>query len=240
MRVEPTGMSQMDVSLPLPSPDKLAEMLAASPRLPDYQRRLNDLYAAEQEKRRQFYENLEQYEGQKVEFINGEVVYPMPVKKQHLDAGQLLLRLLHTFVDINDLGFVGYEKAMISLRRNDYEPDIVFFNKAKAATFSSKQMTFPAPDLVVEILSPSSEGIDRGLKLEDYAANGIAEYWIVDADQEGIEQYVLRDEIYALQLKARTGIVTSETIPGFEISIRAIFDRDENLVALQAILGSRL
>lgn len=229
----------MEVSLPLPSPDKLVEMLAASPRLPDYQRRLNDLFAAEQEKRRQFHENLEQYEGQKVEFINGEVVHLMPVKKQHLDAGQFLLNLLQNYVAVHDLGFVGYEKAMISLRRNDYEPDIVYFTQAKAATFESKQMLFPAPDLAVEILSPSSEQNDRTLKLEDYAANGIPEYWIVDADEESVEQYVLRGEAYTLQLKARTGVIPSEAIPGFEIPIRAIFDRDANLQALQAILASR-
>jgi Uma2 family endonuclease len=232
-------MSEMDVTLPLPSPDKLAEMLAASPRLPDYERRLSELMAAEQEKRRQFHADLEQYEAQKVEFINGEVVRHMPVKKQHLDAGQLLLNLLQNFVAVHDLGVVGYEKAMISLRRNDYEPDVVYFNKAKAAAFDSRQILFPAPDLAVEILSPSSEQNDRRLKMEDYAANGIAEYWIVDADEESVEQYALRGEMYDLRLKARTGLITSEAVPGFEIPIRAIFDRDENLRVLQDILSSR-
>ncbi|GAB2598351.1 Uma2 family endonuclease [Spirosoma areae] len=41
-------------------------------------------------------------------------------------------------------------------------------------------MKLPAPDLVIEVLSKSTARRDRGVKFTDYAANGIAEYWIVN------------------------------------------------------------
>jgi len=76
----------------------------------------------------------------------------------------------------HDLGFVGHEKVMISLSRNDYEPDICYFNKEETRQFTPNQMRFPAPDFVVEVLSDRKAANDRGVKFEDYAAHGIVEY----------------------------------------------------------------
>jgi Uma2 family endonuclease len=125
---------------------------------------------------------------------------------------------------------------MISLTRNDYEPDIVFFAAAKASGFKSDQHRFPAPDLVVEVLSPSTEAADRGLKLEDYAAHGIMEYWIVDAAAQRVEQYVLSEGEYKLKSRSASGELKSRALPGLKIPVRAVFDQAENLRALQAIL----
>ena len=54
------------------------------------------------------------------------------------------------------------------------------------------------PDLVVEVLSPSTEAIDRGLKKERYAKGGVPEYWIADLEEHRIEQYVLEGGEYRL------------------------------------------
>mgnify|MGYP003380570340 CR=1 FL=1 len=53
---------------------------------------------------------------------------------------------------IRDRGYVGYEKIMVSLTRNDYEPDICYFSQATAAAFNPDQMRFPAPDLVLSLI----------------------------------------------------------------------------------------
>ncbi|NJM41559.1 MAG: Uma2 family endonuclease [Anaerolineae bacterium] len=219
------------------STDEMLEAIIQSPKLPEYARRLDSVLREEQEKRRQFHERLETYEGQKVEFINGNEVVHMPARLDHVDILTLLLRLISSFVDLKKLGFVGFEKIHLVLERNDYEPDICFFVNAKADRFSRKQLRFPAPDFVVEILSPSTQKIDRKDKFADYEASGVAEYWIIDPDEETVEQFVLREGKYMLNVKARTGVLESEVIAGFVMPVRAAFDAQENLQALQKILA---
>ena len=135
------------------------------------------------------------------------------------------------------LGYVGYEKLLISLTRNDYEPDICFFRHDVSQTFSPQQMRFPAPDFIVEILSETTVRTDREIKFDDYAAHGVKEYWIIDPDAEVVEQYLLRDEEYLLIKKTDSGILKSEAIAGFAIPVRAIFDEQDNLDALHALVG---
>ncbi len=52
-----------------------------------------------------------------------------------------------------------------------------------------EQMKYPAPDFIAEILSPSTESVDRITKFEDYAAHGVAEYWLIDPAKKIVEQY---------------------------------------------------
>lgn len=125
---------------------------------------------------------------------------------------------------------------MISLSRNDYDPDIVFFGRAKADAFTPDQMHFPAPDLVVEVLSPSTEDRDRGIKFEDYAAHGVGEYWLIDPDTESIEQYSLSGETYELVMKSRSGEIECAMIDGFTIPVRAVFDDEIHQSTLRLFL----
>ena len=191
---------------------------------------VQDRLADEQRKRHEFYEMIG--EDDKAEFINGEVEFHSPVVKWHTDATKRILKLLDDFVDLHDLGYVGVEKTMITLTRNDYEPDVCYFGPAKAATFKPDQMLYPAPDLVVEVLSKSNQrniDRDRVVKYADYEAHGIPEYWMVDPELKTVEQYLLRNGKYELQLKATQGDIASETLPNFVIPIAAIFDKKLNL-----------
>ena len=191
--------------------------------------------ADEQKQRRHFYEIVE--ENKKLEFINGEIIFHSPVRLQHNDATFLLGMLLKAFVNKNKLGFVGVEKIMISLTRNDYEPDLCFFGSDKAKNFKRKQVQFPAPDFVVEVLSDSTAKNDRETKFQDYAAHGVGEYWIVDAEKQIIEQYFLQNEQYELLLKAKDGTIESVILHEFKIPVRAIFDETENLEALTTLIS---
>lgn len=57
---------------------------------------------------------------------------------------------------------------------------------------------YGAPDLVVEILSPSTAKNDRGPKMDAYAAAGVREYWIVDTANRSVEVYLLSGERYTI------------------------------------------
>jgi Uma2 family endonuclease len=155
------------------------QQLFHSPKLPLYVQEFQSLLQIEREKRKRFYAAIvdgAMSEEQKVEFINGEVIVHSPVSLRRNVASQSLLLRLSAHVRERRLGYVGYEKLLITLTRNDYEPVIVYFGPEKAQTFTLDQMKFPAPDFVVEVLSPSTEDIDRGIKFQDYAAHGVTEY----------------------------------------------------------------
>lgn len=218
------------------SNNSLLDALLQSPRLSLYAQRIDDLLAEEAQRRAGFWGTMR--EDEKVEFINGEIVVHSPVKLRHSTAGSNLFMLLAAYVKRNKLGYAGYEKLLVSLTRNDYEPDICYFGRDKADQFTPGQMRFPAPDLVVEVLSESTAAIDRGVKYDDYAAHGVAEYWIVDPEAQSVEQYQLAGDQYALAVKAQTGELRSSALGGFVIPVRAIFDDEINQSVLREIVGA--
>lgn len=196
--------------------------------------KLNASLQLEQAKRKSFYEQVD--ENSKMEFINGEIILNSPVMKRHNTATGNLYLLLKAFASKNNLGFVGIEKIMVSLTRNDYEPDLCFFGQATAKNFQADQMRFPAPDLVVEVVSKSTEKIDRSIKFDDYAAHKVSEYWIIDPDKETLEQYLLEEESYQLNFKSNDGIVHCRAVKGFDLPVKAIFNEKDNILALQNLL----
>ena len=195
------------------------------------QQKLDD----ERRLRNKFYEDMTPE--LKIEFIDGEVILHSPARNVHLDVTVWILKLLHTYVGIHQLGEVKSEKCLVVFPRNDYEPDVVYFGPEKASKLQADTMKFPIPDLVVEVLSESTEQRDRGVKFEDFEAHGVLEYWIVDAEAQTVEQFVRQGEILHLKMKSSTGELASDTIPGFTVSVRAFFEAGENLSALRAIVA---
>ena len=213
----------------------LVDIILTKPQARLIIQRVEDRLRAEEEKRQQFYAIID--EDTKAEFINGEIFYHSPVKKEHNDAAGLLHNLLKTYVMIHKLGYVGYDKILVTLTRNDYEPDICFFGREKARHFKKGQMHFPPPDLAVEVLS-SNERHDRETKFQDYQEHGVLEYWIVDPSAETIEQYILKQGAYHLEVKVKhpEGHVKSVAVPGLSVPVAAAFDEAANLEALRALL----
>lgn len=215
----------------------LLEELRRSPALPriveDLRRQLEEEAAA----RRRFRDEIT--ERQKAEFINGEVLLHSPAAARHIDIGGRFFSLLRHFVTARRLGRVFNEKALVGLTRNDYEPDIVFYGPAKAAGIQPDQLVFPVPDLVVEVLSASTEHHDRGIKFEDYAAHGVQEYLLVAPRPQEIEQYILQDGRFILQARlALNARYESIVVPGFSIPVAAVFDDDACNQTLRALLAA--
>ena len=198
---------------------------------------LKEILMKEAERRKEFREWID--DSLKAEFINGELVMHSPSKHKHWQALNLLATLLSAYTRLHRLGTVGVEKVMISLTRNDYEPDIVFFNAEKAAGFTKDQLLFPAPDFVVEILSSRTATRDKGIKKQDYAAHGVREYWILDADRQQVAQHFLLEGDMAYMEPYQYIIdddIESRVIKGFRIPVRAIFEEEANVAALQVLV----
>jgi Uma2 family endonuclease len=214
--------------------EAIVEQLLQYPQVHLYLEQVQQALREEQVRRQAFYNSLPT--NTHAEFINGEIVEKMSNKLDHNQAVKLLLQLISIYVQKHRLGIVGMEKLMVSLTRNDYEPNICFWNADKSQHFDKKQVLFPAPDFIIEVLSDSTGSRDRGIKFQDYAAHGVNEYWLVDCDRMTIEQYLLFSGQYELVMKAGNGIIRSIAISNFEIPIEAIFDEQINFKTLQQIM----
>ena len=204
--------------------------------------KVGQILREERTQREEFYKWMD--EDMKAEFINGRVVMHSPASDGHNDAVKGLLKIADTYAILKGLGKLQAEKALIALTRNDYEPDLAFWKKETADTFTKLTNVYPAPDFIVEVLSKDSKKRDRVIKFKDYAAHGITEYWIIDPIQQTVEQYILTDpdmEDYVLWKKATVSDnIESQVITGFNIPVKAIFDAQTNIETIQRILQNVL
>jgi len=214
--------------------ESLVEPLRHSPQLPQVVTDLTRQLGDERQRLQRFYDEMTP--SQKIEFIDSEIVLQSPARNVRLMVSGYIARLLSTFVDFHHLGTVESEKCLCTFPRNDYEPDIVFFGLEKSATFTPETHKFPVPDLAIEVLSETTAEIDRGVKFEDYAANGVGEYWIVDAEKSCIEQYVLVGDLYELRIKSSSGGLGSQVIDGLETQAESLFNQERNLKALRSMM----
>ena len=211
----------------------ILQSLLDSPALPELVEEAHKALAREQKLREKFYADITPEH--KWEFIQGEVIMHSPALHRHLLATKQLYDVMSAHVRVKNLGIVHIEKAMTSFPRNDYEPDISFFGLTKAQLTGPDTLRFPIPDLIVEVLSPSTEVRDRGIKFQDYALHGVAEYWIIDPVAESVELHRLAGEVYPPTERQTDGMLYSAAIAGFEIPVRAIFDEAENWRVLRGI-----
>jgi Uma2 family endonuclease len=210
------------------------EPLLRSPKLPAYIQQLEAALAEEQRLRQQFIESRQPND--LAEFINGQIITGSSPSPQHIEAATSLLALIHAYVDSHDAGLVSKPPTLVSLTRNDYQPDLCFWLKARAASFAPNLVRFPAPNFVAEVLSLDTLASDRDIKFQDYAAHAMDEFWLIDPEHQSVEQYVLEGSRYHLVVKTDDGALQSHVIPGFVISTRAIFDPAQHDHALQTLL----
>ena len=102
------------------------------------------------------------------------------------------------------------------------EPDVIFYLAEHADRVGERYGE--VPDLVIEVLSPTTLQLDRETKFAEYAEAGIREYWLVAPDERIVEVFVLSDGRYTLQRRFRSGQkVRSALLPDLEIAVDAIF-----------------
>ena len=127
------------------------------------------------------------------EVIDGELaVTPSPTSWHQIGIANLM-HVLDNFVREHRLGRLLPSPIDVLFGEGDYlQPDLVFVRADRAHLVSERGIEGP-PDIVVEILSPSTADRDRGIKLERYRHFGVADYWIVDLEAKAIEVWRLAD-----------------------------------------------
>jgi Uma2 family endonuclease len=134
------------------------------------------------------------------ELIDGELVEVEVPTRRHEDIVILLGYYLTAWSEAGHGGRAcgsGY-KLRVSDRRG-VMPDLQFYRRGNdAARDQDTVLVRGRPDLVVEVVSPSSRRYDRVTKLRWYAQLGVPEYWLVDPETRTLERLVLRDGAYVI------------------------------------------
>ena len=133
-------------------------------------------------------------DGNRYEVIGGELyVTPSPTRLHQRVVTNIGYEL-EGFVRAHDLGEVYVGPFDVLFEEGDYmAPDVVFVRRDRQEILGERGVEGP-PDLVVEVLSPKTAGIDRKVKRERYAHFGVAEYWIVDPLARRIEIHRVTDD----------------------------------------------
>lgn len=100
-----------------------------------------------------------------------------------------------------------------------YSPDIAYVGPGRP--FSEDAALAIVPDLVVEILSPSSRGMDLRTKRSDYERFGVREYWVIDPEERRILLFRPRDGAF-VESECSGATASSEVIPGLRFDLAAI------------------
>lgn len=164
-------------------------------------------------------------EGAPYQLIGGELIMvPAPIP-YHQEVSKRLEYLLYEHVELKQkLGKV-YD-APIDIYFEDeetYQPDIIFISNERLQIIKEDKIE-GAPDMVIEILSPSTAYYDLVHKKDVYARHGVKEYWIVDPMKKKIDVYENKKGEFILFKKAVKGEkISSVIISGFEIEVGAIF-----------------
>jgi len=163
-------------------------------------------------------------EGQFAEWVDGEVTY-MAVSDPHQDRVEFLAGLMRLYSEDKRLGKVRTAPYSMKLpgKRVVREPDIMFVSSANLGKITYKYLD-GACDIAVEVISPDSRTRDRRDKFSEYAAAGIAEYWLIDESRHWAQFYRLdEDGVYTLAPISDDGIFRSQALPGFWIQIACLW-----------------
>ena len=119
-------------------------------------------------------------EGKICQFINGEIIMSPSPSSKHQRVSRRILSQILIFLENNNMGEVFYAPLDVFFNEeNACEPDILFISK-KRLHIIKEDGVYGAPDLIIEILSPSNSYQDLKTKKKIYEKHGVKEYWIID------------------------------------------------------------
>jgi Uma2 family endonuclease len=169
--------------------------------------------------------NYEEYyklaDDQRHEIIDGQLLMAPAPDTWHQDWARSLFRILDEHVRKHGLGKVFFAPLDVVLDpENTVEPDLVYIATANLGSIQRRAI-FGVPDLLVEIVSPSSVQRDRYDKKELYARFGVREYWVADPANHALEVLTLKAGRYELHcLVEQQGNVNSLVLPGVEFDLK--------------------
>jgi len=165
-------------------------------------------------------------DGKRHELIDGEHYVTAAPNLRHQRIVGNLFGPLWNYLKTNPIGTaVGSPLDVVFSDFDVVEPDLLFVSNARRKVLTPKNIQ-GAPDLVVEVGSPSTRRRDELIKHQLYEGFGVSEYWVVDPDLDAIKVYRLTDGRYTrvAELTLRDGdVLTTPLLPGLELPLAEIF-----------------
>ena len=161
---------------------------------------------------------------ERYELLNGNLmIVPAPNRKHQKVLSRLHLKL-GNFAEEHGLGEVYVAPFDVVLSDTDIvQPDLLFISRAREHTLTDENVR-GAPDLVIEILSPSTAERDLGYKHELYGRHGVLEYWIVDPMDETIAVHRQGDgRLELAETFERRDTLRTAVLKGLQLKLDDIF-----------------
>ena len=163
-------------------------------------------------------------DGKHYEIVNGVLLMTPAPSPEHQEIVGMIFHYLLMHVKLAGLGRVFTAPLDVELSpKNTFQPDVVVILNAHLDRVAAKRI-IGAPDLVVEVASPSTATYDRLNKYEKYALTGIPEYWIVKTMSRTVEVMVLEGGEYrSLGIFRGEQTLPSRVVPDLPVAVERFF-----------------
>ena len=156
------------------------------------------------------------------EFIAGEIVEKMVSNQKSAQIGAKLLAFIIFHALQHELGRATGEQGGYMINGDRYMPDIGYMSYARQPIDNDDAYNPLAPDLAVEVISPTDTAREMRVKIVNYLAAGTV-VWVVSPDDEQIEIYTPGQPVRMLGIEDT--LEGGDILPGFSIPLKTIFQR---------------
>jgi Uma2 family endonuclease len=156
---------------------------------------------------------------------DGEVIEMAPANQEHGRVAMSLGSLVHVYAQRHRLGHTyAAETGFVldEVRQRILAPDVAFVTRGRVPPGPQRGFFRGAPDLAVEVRSPSQSAREMDTKAEGYLAAGTRLVWIVDPDRRTVTVY--RPDRSPEELALEGYLDGYDVLPGFRVAVAAIFD----------------
>ena len=169
-------------------------------------------------------------DGRHYEILDGELIVNAAPNLRHQRIVGRIYNAISDYLDRHALGEVFVAPVdVVFTQRWVVEPDVVYVSNERKSVLTEPNIS-GAPDLAVEVLSPSTRRKDEITKRHAYENFAVGEYWIVDPEIESVKVYRRADagryeRVAELSIETAGAAIVSPLFPGLEISLARVFGR---------------
>lgn len=159
----------------------------------------------------------------KSDLIEGVFVMASPASWEHEQIVRLIMSTMDNYVSVHPLGVVSASNAGFRLSDdNVFQPDVSFVRTERLHLVEDDVVFAGAPDIAVEVVSPSSRQYDTVEKKINYGRFGVGEYWLIDPIARNAVFYARHDE-QLIPIPAEPGVVRSRLLEGYWLRLAWLF-----------------
>jgi len=164
------------------------------------------------------------------EMYDGELIEMTAPKLKHQRLLRRLLKRMETIVENGDLGELYMPPHDLYISETTFfEPDLSFVRRERFADETIERgddaCLIAPPDLVIEVISPSTARNDRVKKFSAYAKFGVRHYWLFEPEEKTLIAYVLMNGLFTAEASlTEEDAFAPSLFPGVTINLAELFE----------------